>query len=480
MTSNHMTRFLTFKPPFPFAPESLVAVAVIAGALPPLNAQAAPKSKGAASELHEIVSRFLLADDAKEAAHWQAEIEKQVQDDWALLETALQDVRPARPDVDRNGSIPLALHVGLPRSGDQLRVTYDLPDHYRANHAFPLLLVLTARPGDTPESPNQTAPEDSFIRVFVDVPPAGGWAEAPAWATLTHEILNQARARFAVDERRIYLAADRDRAGAGWIMLLSCADHFAGAILDNIPPDLPYPAHSYPLFIQNLRHTPVVVRLDTVDSEPRPEASTMASPNEVRLCALELLANHHEIPLRILRQPDFPANPRADAAIPEAWWTHHRPSVVPTVDHWFSTVEAGSAWWLRATKLKGNPPWPEQVFILPAAGGDRDAFISDFFQEHLTHLSGVLVENKLTINVNRGAEIEVRLTADMIEWSKPVVVIINGVKRFDRIVNPDVATLLREARAGRRLPPIRAVLSFSVQGNTLRHRRDADDDDIGK
>lgn len=90
------------------------------------------------------------------------------------------------------------------------------------------------------------------------------------------------------------------------------------------------------------------------------------------------------------------------------------------------------------------------------------------------------MENKLTINVNRGAEIEVRLTADMIEWSKPVVVIINGVKRFDRIVNPDVATLLREARAGRRLPPIRAVLSFSVQGNTLRHRRDADDDDIGK
>jgi len=52
--------------------------------------------------------------------------------------------------------------------------------------------------------------------------------------------------------------------------------------------------------------------------------------------------------------------------------------------------------------------------------------------------------NEIRIETRRCAEIDVLLFDGMVDLTKPVVVTINGRRRFDRVVKPDITTLLSE------------------------------------
>lgn len=462
--------------PLPASPKArrlpLVAVLLVSlGITSSIHAQMESGTDPAVQELSLLVESFLRENDEAIGARLSREIETAAKGDATIVEQALREARPGKSDLAAQGRLVIPRLPAWPADA-QPQVQYWLPAGYPADRKHPLLLILSA---DETEArmilPKLEADVGDAVVVTVKPSIGASLRDGEGWAELARTVQRETARMFAVDGERVYLIADPSGAHGAWMLLLAAADVFAGAVIHGGYPDLPYPAHTYPLFMENLRHTPIVVReeLPTVDPETTPTGGRGAAPLAgAPLRALEIWAGRERMPLRVVRN-------QLDAAPTDAWraavaglFEQARPQLVSNVSHWFGGPAAGSARWLRAARLDGEPWNAEQVSILPGAGGDRDTVMTGFFEERLAYFSGKLENNRLTIVTRHCTRIEIRLTREMIDWSRPVTVVVNGIQRHDGVVSPSIPTLLRQAREGHLSRPIRAVISLDVHADSPR------------
>ena len=422
-------------------------------------------------ELRVLVESFLRESDDAIRVRLAQEIETAAKGDASVLERALQDARPEQSDLARQGRMVIP-HLPAWTAESQQQVHYRRPPHDPAGRKHPLLLILSA--DDTEARIILREFEvDVGNAIVVAMGPCIGASlrEGEAWAELAQAVQREAVRMFAVDAERVYLIADQSCANGAWMLLLAAADIFAGAVINGGHPDLPDPAQSYPLFLENLRHTHVLVReeLPTPAPEATPSMDPDVSVGSVQLRALGAWAHRERIPLRVV---GVHAGEPSDAWRNEcrALLARTKPERVSSVRHWFGGPAAGSAWWLRALRLEGAPWTAEQLSILPGAEGNRDAAVIAFFHERLAFLSGTLESNTTTIEARRCSRIEIRLTRETIEWSRPVTVVVNGIKRYAEIVTPSIKTMLTEAHDGHLSHPIRALMVFDVHADSPRRK----------
>lgn len=433
-----------------------------------LAAQSAPSIPDPANELRTKVESFLTTDDLKEQANLIKEIDSMANGDIALLESAIKDAQHWKADTAPEGSVTLSNLSTWPADG-QPKARYALPDDYSIGRKYPLILALTAKPyAEWSKAANAEFDLPPSIVIVVNPDLGTDIAHGEAWAELQQALLRTSGVMFPIDQDRVFLVADETHAAAGWSMLFSDADRFAGAIVHEGFPDLPYPAQSYALFILNLRHTPVLVKENLPESPPPSDTTDSKPPGSPQLRALEFLAAKDGIPLKVIRTSDREPSIVSWRDEARALFDRARPSKVSLVSHCFTGPLQGSAGWLRASKIAAEPWTAQQVSILPKPDTDGDDFITDFFREHLAHLSGEVTGNTLTLQTHRCAEIEIRLTADMMDWSRPLTVMLNGIKRHDAIVAPSIKTMLNAAREGHLAHPIRAILTFEVHTDAPR------------
>jgi hypothetical protein len=99
---------------------------------------------------------------------------------------------------------------------------------------------------------------------------------------------------------------------------------------------------------------------------------------------------------------------------------------------------------LRAVKTYGDAD-KRSLSIAVGPTTDRDEFITDLIKEKLFHLGGRIDGQSIHIETKRIAEVELWLFDGMVDFAKPITVIVNGRKRHEGLVKPDIATLLESA-----------------------------------
>ena len=97
---------------------------------------------------------------------------------------------------------------------------------------------------------------------------------------------------------------------------------------------------------------------------------------------------------------------------------------------------------------------------------DQDRYITDIIQNKLAYLSARIDGQIITIETRRCARIELLLPLGLVDFSKPVTVRCNGRKRYDRLIQPSIRTMLETAYQDWEFQhPAVAKLSLSIKSN---------------
>lgn len=254
-------------------------------------------------------------------------------------------------------------------------------------------------------------------------------------------VLAEIRGKFHVNDARIAIAGPPDDRRSTWLVAAANAGVFAALLAEPDYPELPYPDVTFPILADSLRSTRVFL---TGPASPRPTSRQAPPANEPALPSLSETLARLKLPVRFLggsRETNAATSARdASAATNQL----RREAVPTTITHWFRFPEHGRAAWLWQMKFLGDPWEAEQISILPSPAVDRAEFIADVFKSQLAYIGGTVEGNEIRIETRRCAEIDVLLFDGMVDLTKPVVVTINGRRRFDRVVKPDITTLLSE------------------------------------
>ncbi|CAI4032363.1 hypothetical protein DNFV4_02793 [Nitrospira tepida] len=248
--------------------------------------------------------------------------------------------------------------------------------------------------------------------------------------------------RYRIDRNRVFLTGMSNGGIGAWIIGMHHADLFAGlAPMASGIDDVLYP------FLSNLRTTPVYIIHGSQD-EVMPVRLSRELAAELTKLGYDFVYREHDRTHPMAGGHFFP---REELPALVDWMNRQRRRVLPS--HLSLTRDAShldAFAWVRIDATDRIAVFSENLFD----GTDR--FITD------------RVYAKLDVQIVEGNRIEVRtdhvlryslfLNDELIDLSRPVVVITNGTESFRGLLTPSVETMLRQAR--RRGDPPR---TFSAQ-----------------
>jgi len=345
-------------------------------------------------------------------------------------------------------------------------VEYALPDDYAPTRRTPLLVCTRGASGDADATfalveallgPSVRA----YVRICVDNSMAKWHFEQPPNAGNLRLALLQARKMIRVDAERAFLFGVDEGADGAWLAAMSYPDLFAGAIVVDGYPHVPYAEQIYPLLLENLRALPILAVWHEVDGD---ETSGRGRVVAVRNRGIVEYAAKTSLPITGLELPAA-----AQGALPRGAVTklleHSRQPGTGVVSHWFRYAAQGRSHWLIQTAQDGDVWTADQISILAASSADRDSWIRQVLLEKLGYLGGRVNENIITIEAHGSARIEVDFEDGMVDWGKPVTIVCNGRRRDAGVIAPSVVTMLNHAYETWDFQrPVFAKLSIPVRG----------------
>lgn len=367
----------------------------------------------------------------------------------------------------------------LSPTGQTKKLFVKCPITYNQNEAFPLLLVQ----GGTPALGSHCSPGYDIWRDFAKQEPGSGFLVSlneplTRWHHQDGEsagdlqaMLYELQKRFRIDTDRLYLLAIGDRDDSLWMTAFMHGDRFAGARFIHARPHVPFPNQGYPLLLGNLRNLPTNIEW----FQPLPGHAEVPEWEVVaqHLRAIALHARTLDLPLTVYNMPNDPPPTRDQTAARKdrikALFSSRRNLLEKRVSHWFRYPAQGHDRWLRVTKMAGNIWTSDQLSILPGAGTDQNDFITEVIKDKLGYIGGTIDGQSISIETRRCSRIELILYDGLIDWREPVTVTINGTKRFEGIIEPNIETILDSAyRTWDFQHPVGAIRSFSIRSSTKR------------
>ena len=90
-------------------------------------------------------------------------------------------------------------------------------------------------------------------------------------------------------------------------------------------------------------------------------------------------------------------------------------------------------------------------------------------KDKLFYIGGRIEDQTIHIETKRCAEIELRLFEKMVDFQKPITVIVNGRKRHEGLIRPSTTTLLEAAFEDWEFQRVVfAKLTFSIRADSSR------------
>ncbi|MGE0591770.1 MAG: dienelactone hydrolase family protein [Vicinamibacterales bacterium] len=417
----------------------LLAVATLVACVLPLGAQQRPPSR--ANGADALFARFWAADDPDEAAAVGRDIVRAGLGFDEVL-TRLRRGRPYEPAP--TGTRQMVTTV----AGASVENTVDVPADYDASRSWPLRVQLHGGVGRPLTARGNAGarnriPSDGEIVIHPRAWGDAAWWHAPQVDNVLRLVDRVART-YNVDESRIYVTGISDGGTGVYFLGMRTAGRWSACLpLNGHPMVLANPDTRVDgeLFIGNLANCPVFIvnggkdPLYPADSV-RPLVATMQRAGVA---------------------PVFHVQP--DAGHNTAWWPDERPAFERFVaDHPRAAHPERVSWETERTDRYNRMRW----LVVDALGaGTRDVALPDENRFRPTPQTGEIqmfprrrpsgrVDVVRTGNTFEARSRGVRaftllLSPDVVDFSRPIRVTVNGVVAFEGTVRPQVATLIEWA-----------------------------------
>ncbi|MCH7700942.1 MAG: hypothetical protein IID37_04570 [Planctomycetes bacterium] len=397
--------------------------------------------------LDELVAAYFSESDAGKRAQLVGEIERldavtidAVRD--AIGRVDVWDPREAGPDTLTLPTVPQ----------DPTQVLVRVPKGYATDHRYPLIVALHGQGGRADqilryyEGLLGTRVDEFIIAAPQDYKGYQFYC-TPQEATEPIELLDTLRRRYRIDTSRIYLTGYSMGGHGSFMTGILCADVYAG-VMPLAGTFVGTPTEELrSLLLPNLADTPMLLVWGANDQPPPgegidPRVVGIAGPNRV----VRQMAAESALPLTPIELPGvghFDVRPPTDSLAD--FLKLERRTHLKTVSHWFRYPVQGRRDWLRLRAFTGQP-WDDQMFTVRVQpDGDLSAEMLRLLKRWLGLLSGTIDGQRIEIKTKRVQELQVRLYAGMVDFTKPIQLYYQGKIRLDRVVAPRISSTLRTA-----------------------------------
>lgn len=357
------------------------------------------------------------------------------------------------------------------KAGKDYSIAYRLPQDYDETKWYPLLVVHPARVG-LPQETIQSVIDLLFGSDKTEIPPLPMIVICPyqtlpstfyhraGHANLLSSMLESAQRRFHIDPQQIFAFGEGEGGQAAWISTLLHAHYWAGAMLFQSYPTIPYSEQVYPFLFENLRRMAILSIWNGTPHDQIYQGTAGITTYYNRRMAE--IAQEMALPYSVKEQ-EAGSELRPTATEVAAMLKHRKPYFQKRVSHWFRYPAQGRVDWLRCVKMNANIWTESQLAIQPAVGEDRDRFIRTTVQHKMGWISAKVENQTITIDTQRVEKLELFLSAELIDLSGPITIIINGRTRYTQRVKLSMATMLNYAYANQQFDHLpTAKLTFNI------------------
>lgn len=396
-------------------------------------------------ELTAFVRAYFTTPEKDERKAIAEIIEKTAQRDARTVAQAIREAHlwPAGPEG--------ATSIFFPDAGrPSVAGVFEVPFGYHSQQRYPLLVCIPDA-GQAPEVMLARARlflkehVTEFVVLGTTAKVVGGFHQGSEAGGKLRTLIRKLGEQVRLDRNRIYVLGVGEGANAAWLAGINHSDLFAGVVAINGYPELPYPEASYPIFLENLRHTPVL----TVWNKPPPASGTgptLATKIAAHNRLITELASATSLPIRSMEvaSTDRPDVQPPVAAISEIV-SLDRVTMPKKISHWFRYPEHGATSWLRQITFAGNI-WDEStISIAPGPNVDRLEYLQKVLRSKLAYVGGEVEGQTVTLNVARTRGVELALPLGAFAPGSSVRVVCNGRIRHEDKFAPDIPTMLKSA-----------------------------------
>ncbi|MFO0772773.1 MAG: hypothetical protein U0173_17685 [Nitrospiraceae bacterium] len=329
--------------------------------------------------------------------------------------------------VQPGGSFP---DQQLTVRGQRFQYSLYVPQSYQPSNSYPLILCLHGA-GFTGEAYLERWQPRLGERYILACPtyPAGAWFTRKA-EDLVLAVIDTVRQRYHIDSDRIFLSGMSNGGIGTWLIGMHHAPLFAGlAPMASGIDDVVFP------FLENLRSTPTYI-IHGKHDQVMPVDLSRKLAAELKNLNYPFVYREHDRTHPMAGGHFFPREELPDLV---GWFDGQRRVATPkavTVVREASRLLPFS--WVRIDATDEIASFSEDLV------DKRDDAIRRRIYARLT--AQVTEANRIEVRTDHVRQFTLFLNQDLIDFSKPVIVVANGHTTDFGIVTPSVETLLKQAR----------------------------------
>jgi pimeloyl-ACP methyl ester carboxylesterase len=259
--------------------------------------------------------------------------------------------------------------------------------------------------------------------------PSGAWFTRPA-EELVLETIREVRRQYHIDPNRIFLTGMSNGGIGAWLIGMHHAPLFAGlAPMASGLDDVVLP------FLGNLRNTPVYI-IHGAKDQVMPVKLSRSIVRELETLGYPHVYREHEREHPIAGGHYFPKEELPDLI---AWFDSQRREPLSTK----LTVVRDASHFQSFSWIRIDSTDPIAAFSQDLVD-KRDERIKR--REYAKVDAAIVETNRIEVTADRVQRYSLFLNNQLIDFSKPLMVVTNGRLSFSGVVSPSVETLLRQAR----------------------------------
>lgn len=305
-----------------------------------------------------------------------------------------------------------------------------VPEHYRPDQAYPLILCLHGAGFSGEAYLERWVPrlEEKYILACPSVEMGAWWTRFSEELVLA--VLREVQGKYHVDPDRIFLTGMSNGGIGTWIIGMHHADRFAGiAPMASGIDDVLFP------FVENLRHTPVYV-IHGAKDQVMPVQLSRDLVKEMERRGVPHYYREHQWTHPHAGGHFFPRQELPDLM---TWFDGRTREFMPQkVSLVRDATHLTPFYWVRIDTTDPIAAFTENLI------DGRDEFIAGAVYAGMQ--AEIIGPNRIAVHTDRIRRFTLFLNRDLVDFSRPVVVEANGRVVFQGMVEPQLGTLLREAR----------------------------------
>lgn len=397
------------------------------------------------AEMKTQVFRYLDTTDADEAA---GILQSMLSDSQATVDQAIQIIQTDRDYAPQPiGAIP---DVRIDAQGRAYHLALSIPSTYHPAKSYGLVVCLHGAgfTGDAYLERWQARLGEDYV-LACPTTPMGAWFTRGA-EELVLTTIRSVQRRYHIDPDRIFLTGMSNGGIGTWVIGMHHAPLFAG-----IAPMASGLDRVLMPFLANLRSTPIYIIHGAKDQVMPVELSRTITEELTRLGYLFVYREHNgEHPMA-----GGHYFPREELPELVTWLNAQRRNPLPTS---VTVVREASHFqpfgWVRIDATDPIAAFSDDLV------SKRDDKIQR--QEYAKLDASIVGPNRIEVRADRVQRYSLFLNEQLIDSSKPLVILTNGQLSFEGSVTPSLETLLRQARLRqdfRQLFPIHLAIQVSQQ-----------------